>query len=114
MTKASILYVDDLKILSELIGELLTEAGYEVILFNNLAQAKRHHEAHDREIDLVLCDGSIQDRHDGHKWAAQLQADGVKTIVLSTEEMNGVPFVNKESLNEDLLPKIEEVLGTNK
>ena len=109
--RAWILYLDDETKWTQAVGRILEKAGYSVILFNDLSQARGYYEEHDHEISLVLCDGSIDDPNDGRNWAIELHAAGKKAVVLSTEPAKGVPFVSKLPLEEEeLLHTIEEVL----
>ncbi len=107
----TILYVEDRARWRTTVARHLSEAGYCVLLFSKMSEAQEYYAEHESEITLALCDGSVNKTGDGRKWAAALHKAGKKSVVLSSEGAEGVPFVSKGYWSKELLPTLEQVIG---
>ncbi len=111
--KKNVLYVDDRDTWTRTVKMLLEdEAEYNLVTFNDLAEAKEYWKENSETLSLVICDGSINVTDDGRNWAAELHNAGYKSMILSTEGHGKVPLLGKGEIGrETLLAKMESVIG---
>lgn len=111
--KKNILYVDDRDTWTSTVELLLEdETEYNLVTFNDLAEAKEYWKENSETLTLVSCDGSINETDDGRNWAAELHSAGFKAMILSTDGHGKVPLLEKVKFGkETLLSKMREVVG---
>jgi CheY-like chemotaxis protein len=123
---ATILLVEDERLVREVVGEILESAGYEVLKTSNADEAGKMFAAHPGRVDLLLTDVAMPGKKGGDL-ARELEkaCPGLKTIYMSgyTEDAvlrqglqdQGALFLPKPFSLELLTSKVREVLaGQNK
>jgi hypothetical protein len=107
----TILYLEGRKSWHRAVGEMLAEAGYQVLLPDDPVDAVQYHSAHEEEITVVLC-GESYSCSDNNDWATELHDRGFKVIILACLGDKYVPFVGKgDNWHEKILPMLEQVIG---
>ncbi len=111
--KKNVLYVDDSYEWTRTAEILLKgETEYNLITFNDLAEAKEYWRENSETLSLVICDGSINETDDGRNWAAELRNAGYKAMILSTEGHGKVPLLKKSKFGrKTFLAKMKSVIG---
>lgn len=72
------------------------KAEYIICICHDLEESKMLFDAAAKEpFDIVICDGSLQTRHDGLGWIKELHTKGQKVITFSDDKVKGVPQMTK-------------------
>lgn len=119
----SILVVDDEEIMRDLMGEILGDLGYEVILASNGEEAVKVYGEHQDKIGLVIVD-MVMPKMGGKETYEQLRRvdPGIKALLASGYSKNAVVqeildlgmngFLHKPFSVEEISRKVREVLHT--
>src|SRR6185295_6080504 len=90
-TTRNILHVEDETQVRELVQQVLGRAGFKVLSFASLREAKQHLASSNDRIELFICDSSLENLGDGWEWAHGLYIAGKKVILLSHMVEDGGP-----------------------
>lgn len=79
-----IIYVEDDKEWIQMVSEALRDSGYTVKSFTDLTIAESFLQTNKEKVQLVICDGTINEKFDGLGLARKLSDTGYKTLILSS------------------------------
>ncbi|OGM29035.1 hypothetical protein A2962_04560 [Candidatus Woesebacteria bacterium RIFCSPLOWO2_01_FULL_39_61] len=107
-----ILHVDNEPFVLRNVAKDLERGGHEIVSVTTLEEAKKAYDG--GKFDVVICDGDVESKNDGIRWALELAEGGQKVIILSagyrTIELPGLSFVEKGDYNrKTFLKLIEEI-----
>lgn len=116
---ATVLVVDDQRIVRELTARMLRRSGYTVLSAANASEALSLEAEHRGSLELLLTDVLLPERS-GHELAAELatRRPGLRVLFVSGSRQqenapDGVPsdFVGKPFTAEELLRRVAELLA---
>jgi two-component system, cell cycle sensor histidine kinase and response regulator CckA len=116
----TVLVVEDDSSVRELLGDVLSEAGYKVVAAGSSAQAQRVAAAHEGPLHLLLCDvvlpdgsgsallGSLLERHPGLR--ALFLSGYTDDEIARAGLPPGAPLVRKPIAGDELLGRLRQVV----
>lgn len=94
-----VLHVDDREAWRDTV-KMVLESDFEVVSFASLSMAQLTAER--ERFDYFVCDNHILDE-DGGTWAVELQRNGEKVVMVSSEGQDGIAFVPKGKFSKEAL-----------
>lgn len=108
---AKILHVEDDPDWREIFARNFRDMKLEFVQFDDILIARDAFKKDPSQFNLIICDGSINHRDDGLRWARELKADGFNVMLASLrEEPDDLPFITKVNLNFQNLENIVKKL----